>query len=51
MEKAIINYILSVGLTMEDALYYINNGYNYQETIKAIEEVNNSLSEFLKDEF
>lgn len=50
MEK-IISYIIEIGLTMEDANYYINNGYTFEETVKAIEEVNNSILDFDIEEF
>jgi hypothetical protein len=50
MEK-IISYIIETGLTMKDANYYINNGYIFEDTVKAIEEVNNNVSDFDFEEF
>ena len=46
MENTIIDYIISIGLTMRDANYYINNGYTLEEVVKAIEEVNNIVMDF-----
>ena len=51
MLNNIIDYIISVGLTMEDANYYINNGYTFEDTVKALEEVNNNLMDIDFDEF
>ena len=50
MEK-IISYIIETGLTMEDANYYINNGYTFEDTVNAIEEVNNKVFNFDIEEF
>lgn len=51
MLNNIIEYVVSVGLTMRDAEYYINNGYTFEGTVEAIEEVNNNLMDFDFDEF
>ena len=51
MENKIIEYILSIGLTMRDAENYINNGYTFEETVKSIEEVNNNFMDIDFDEF
>lgn len=51
MSNNIIEYIISVGLTMKEADYYINNGYTFEDTVKAIEEVNNNFIDFDFDEF
>jgi hypothetical protein len=51
MLNNIIEYVISVGLTMKDAEYYINNGYTFEDTVNAIEEVNNNLMDFDFDEF
>lgn len=51
MLNNIIEYVLSVGLTMRDAEYYINNGYTFEDTVNDIEEVYNNLMDFDFDEF
>lgn len=52
MLNSIIEYVLSVGLTMKDAENYINNGYTFEDTVNSIEEANkNNLMDFDYDEF
>lgn len=41
MENKIKNYICSIGLTESDAQYYIDNGFNLEQTKKDIEKTNN----------
>ena len=51
MSNNIIEYVVSIGLTIRDAEYYINNGYTFEDTVKSIEEVNNNFTDFDFDEF